>query len=143
MVYAIVRAGGRQEKVAVGDVLEIERVQAEPGATGLELLLSLALHWADAAGLPWIQALAAVTSAPARILAHGPNGDGAFVSGAGALSVGGPADVCVFDPDARWTVSSAALRSQGKHTPFAGYELAGQVMATIVAGRVAYERALR
>jgi large subunit ribosomal protein L21 len=33
MVYAIVRAGGRQEKVAVGDVLEIDRLQAEPGAT--------------------------------------------------------------------------------------------------------------
>ena len=33
MVYAIVRAGGRQEKVAVGDVLEIDRVQAEPGST--------------------------------------------------------------------------------------------------------------
>ena len=36
MVYAIVRAGGRQEKVAVGDVLDIDRVQAEPGDT-LEL----------------------------------------------------------------------------------------------------------
>jgi large subunit ribosomal protein L21 len=33
MVYAIVRAGGRQEKVAVGDVLEIDRLQAEPGAS--------------------------------------------------------------------------------------------------------------
>ncbi|MGH8894069.1 MAG: 50S ribosomal protein L21 [Actinomycetes bacterium] len=33
MVYAIVRAGGRQEKVAVGDVLEIDRVKADPGAT--------------------------------------------------------------------------------------------------------------
>lgn len=32
-VYAIVRAGGRQEKVAIGDVLEIDRVQAEPGAS--------------------------------------------------------------------------------------------------------------
>jgi large subunit ribosomal protein L21 len=31
MVYAIVRAGGRQEKVSVGDVLEIDRVQAAPG----------------------------------------------------------------------------------------------------------------
>jgi large subunit ribosomal protein L21 len=36
MVYAIVRAGGRQEKVAVGDVLEIDRVQGDPGST-LEL----------------------------------------------------------------------------------------------------------
>ena len=33
MVYAIVRAGGRQEKVSVGDVLEIDRVAAEPGAS--------------------------------------------------------------------------------------------------------------
>ena len=33
MVYAIVRAGGRQEKVAVGDVLEIDRLDGEPGDT--------------------------------------------------------------------------------------------------------------
>lgn len=33
MVYAIVRAGGRQEKVSVGDVLEVDRLQAEPGAS--------------------------------------------------------------------------------------------------------------
>jgi large subunit ribosomal protein L21 len=32
-VYAIVRAGGRQEKVAVGDVLVVDRLDAEPGAT--------------------------------------------------------------------------------------------------------------
>ena len=32
-MYAIVRAGGRQEKVAVGDVLEIDRVDAAVGAT--------------------------------------------------------------------------------------------------------------
>jgi large subunit ribosomal protein L21 len=30
-VYAIVRSGGRQEKVAVGDVIETDRVSAEPG----------------------------------------------------------------------------------------------------------------
>jgi 1-acyl-sn-glycerol-3-phosphate acyltransferase len=67
------------------DAKNLPFAEAEPGATGLELLLSLALHWADAAGLPWIQALAAVTSAPARILAHGPNGDGAFVSRCGRV----------------------------------------------------------
>ena len=32
-MYAIVRAGGRQEKVAVGDVVVMDRVEAEPGAT--------------------------------------------------------------------------------------------------------------
>jgi len=32
-VYAIVRAGGRQEKVAVGDVLTVDRLAGEPGST--------------------------------------------------------------------------------------------------------------
>jgi dihydroorotase len=37
-------------------------------------------------------------------------------------------------------VEASALASQGKHTPFLGYNLAGQVRATIVAGHVAYQR---
>ena len=45
-VYAIVRAGGRQEKVAVGDVLEVDRLQAEPGAT-VELPVLLLVDGAD------------------------------------------------------------------------------------------------
>ncbi|MDX6285885.1 MAG: large subunit ribosomal protein [Frankiales bacterium] len=32
-MYAIVRGGGRQHKVAVGDVLEVDRVTDEPGAS--------------------------------------------------------------------------------------------------------------
>jgi len=32
-VYAIVRAGGRQEKVAVGDVLRVDRLSGEPGSS--------------------------------------------------------------------------------------------------------------
>ncbi len=121
------------------DAKNLPFAEAEPGATGLELLLSLTLHWAAAAGLPWIQALAAVTSAPARILSHGPGGDGGVVPGAGTLAVGGPADLCVFDPETRWTVNAAALRSQGKHTPFSGYELPGRVRYTLVGGSVAFD----
>jgi dihydroorotase len=59
--------------------------------------------------------------------------------GTGTLSVGGPADVCVFDPVAHWTVDAAALRSQGKHTPVTGYELPGRVRYTLVAGNVAFD----
>ncbi len=111
--------------------------EASPGATGLELLLSLAIKWADdyAAAHGKDEALsravARVTSEAARV---------AGLAQAGQLGVGSVADVVVFDPAARWTVSGSALASQGKHTPFLGYELAGQVQATIVAGRVAYER---
>ena len=111
--------------------------EASPGATGLELLLSLAIKWADdyaaAQGKDdaLARAVARVTSDAARV---------AGLAQAGQLGVGSMADVVVFDPAARWTVTGSALASQGKHTPFLGYELAGQVQATIVAGRVAYER---
>jgi dihydroorotase len=107
--------------------------EASPGATGLELLLSLMLKWAAEQpndGKALSTALAKITSDPAR-MAGLP---------AGTLAQGASADVVLFDPDARWTVNAAALASQGKHTPFLGYELAGQVKATIVAGHVAFER---
>ena len=58
---------------------------------------------------------------------------------AGQLVEGGVADVCVFDPQAAWTVQPDTLRSQGKHTPFSGYELPGRVRCTITGGQLAYE----
>ncbi|WP_296944263.1 dihydroorotase [uncultured Massilia sp.] len=105
--------------------------EASPGATGLELLLSLMLRWAgEQEGDALARALAKVTCDPAR-MAGLP---------AGTLAVGASADVVLFDPDARWTVQASSLASQGKHTPFLGYELTGQVRATLVAGHVAYAR---
>ena len=66
---------------------------------------------------------------------------GSLAASAGRLVEGGVADVCVFGLDERWAVAPAALRSQGKHTPFAGYEVPGRVRFTLVAGHVAYEAA--
>jgi dihydroorotase len=110
--------------------------ESEPGATGLELLLSLACKWAQDSGIPLARALAVVTSQPAAVLgsALGP-----LAASAGRLAVGEAADVCVFDPLADWTVEPAALRSQGRHTPFAGYELPVRVRATLVGGHLAYQ----
>ena len=107
--------------------------EASPGATGLELLLSLALKWADECK----PGKEAVPIALARI-----GCEAARVAGlsAGTLSVGSVADLCVFDPAARWKVEAAALRSQGRHTPFLGYELPGQVRHTVVSGRLAFSR---
>ena len=116
--------------------------EAEPGATGLELLLSLALRWGQDAGLALGPTLARVTHEPVRVL-----GDalGSLASSAGRLVVGGVADVCIFDPDAQWLVEPALLASQGKHTPFSGAStgmaLPGRVRATLVAGTLAYEAA--
>ena len=57
----------------------------------------------------------------------------------GRLAVGSPADVVLFDPAALRRIASETLKSQGKHTPFLGAELSGQVRCTIVAGSVVYE----
>ncbi|CAD5372681.1 Dihydroorotase-like protein [Rubrivivax sp. A210] len=116
--------------------------EAEPGATGLELLLSLALRWGQDSGIGLPATLARVTCEPVRVL-----GDaiGSLANSAGRLVEGGVADVCIFDPATEWTVTPGALASQGKHTPFAfaatGMALPGRVRATLVAGTLAYQAA--
>ena len=71
--------------------------EAEPGATGLELLLSLALRWGRDSGLGLPQTLSRVTHDPVRVL-----GDalGSLATSAGRLVQGGVADVCLFDAGA-------------------------------------------
>jgi dihydroorotase len=104
--------------------------EAEPGVTGLELLLPLLLKWAQRAKVPLPQALAMVTCRPAAIAG----------CDTGRLATEAPADLCLFDPDAGWVVSPQTLKSQGHHTPFAGRELQGRVRAALVRGRIAFER---
>jgi dihydroorotase len=104
--------------------------ESEPGATGLELLLPLTLKWSSEARLPLVKALARVTCDPARILGID----------AGHLGVGAPADVCIFDPESWVKLTPERIRSQGKNTPFLGYELPGVVRYTLVGGEVRFER---
>jgi dihydroorotase len=111
------------------DAKQLPFAEAEPGATGLEVLLPLTLKWAREDNLPLSAALARITTEPARVL--GLN--------AGHLGIGADADVCVYDPDLNWVVEPSALRSQGKNTPFLGLELAGRVRYTLVGGQVVHE----
>ena len=118
------------------DAKQLPFAEAEPGATALELLLPLALQWGQGlAGAGVTRALDAVTHGPAKVLGGAL---GTLAASCGRLVEGGVADVCVFDPDARWRVEPAALRSQGKHTPFEGRELAGRVRCTLVGGHLAH-----
>jgi len=103
--------------------------EAEPGATGLELLLPLALKWGEAHKLPLAATLARITTEPAKVLGLEP----------GRIAVGAPADLALFDPRAAFRVAPQTLKSQGKNTPFLGYELSGSVRYTMVAGNVVYE----
>jgi dihydroorotase len=103
--------------------------ESSPGASGVELLLPLTLKWAEENGVALIDAIDRVTRKPAQIL--GINN--------GHLGVGAHADICVFDPQARFTVAAKTLKSQGKNTPFLGLELPGVVKATIIDGHLDYE----
>ena len=108
--------------------------ECEPGATGLELLLSLTLKWAQELDVPLEKALSTVTARAAQVI-------GSAAGHAGQLVVGAVADICVFDPAAYWVVTPAELKSQGRHTPFSGLELPGVVRATVAGGRLAYQAA--
>lgn len=111
--------------------------EAEAGATGVELLLSLAVKWSQDSQVPLVRALEVVTAAPARLLG---NALGTLQASLGQLVEGGVADLCVVNPQAAWTVAPAELHSQGKCTPFAGYELPARVQWTMVNGHIAFER---
>ncbi|MDY0072081.1 MAG: dihydroorotase [Thauera sp.] len=101
----------------------------EPGATGLELLLPLALKWQQQAGLSLLDGLAPITSKAAQIIG---------ITKAGHLRNGARADLCIFDPAASFVVSRDSLRSLGKNTPFLGLELPGKVRWTLVEGEIMY-----
>jgi dihydroorotase len=113
------------------DAKQVPFGEAEPGATGLELLLPLTLKWAQETRIPLHEALRKVTNEPQRILGLPVHG----------LSPGSPADLCVFDPQVWWRVQPSALRSQGKNTPFLGLELQGCARYTLVDGAVVFEPA--
>ena len=113
------------------DEKQVEFDRAPFGITGLETAVSLCFDRLVHAGvIPLARLIELLSVNPARILK---------VAG-GALTDGAPADISILAPDLGVTVSAAAMRSKSKNTPFDGWQLRGGVAATIVGGRVVYER---
>ena len=110
------------------DGKEVEFDRALNGVVGLETTLGLALRMAAEAKIPLDVVIAAMTTAPARILGLP----------LGTLGPGAAADITVVDPTRRWTVQAARFHSKARNTPFEGMELQGQAMATIVGGRIVW-----
>ena len=100
----------------------------EPGASGLDSLLSLTLKLVNENHLLLPDAIARVTSGPASIL-NIPYGE---------LSVGRAADICILDPGATWRLDEASMHSQGKNTPFRGWEMPGRVRYTLRDGQIIF-----
>ncbi|ESQ09076.1 MAG: dihydroorotase [Thiohalocapsa sp. PB-PSB1] len=104
--------------------------QTEPGISTLETLLPLALRLVRDGTLDLPAVLACLTCNPARIL-NLP---------LGRLQPASVADVCVFDPAARWIPDPSNLISRGHNTPFIGVEMMGRVEWTLLGGRVVFQR---
>ena len=103
--------------------------EAASGAVGLETLLPAAMRLYHSEGLSLPQIWRALSFNPAKLLGLA----------SGRLSVGAPADLVLFDPDAPFVLDRFALRSKSKNTPFDGARMEGRVLATYVAGNCVYE----
>jgi dihydroorotase len=113
------------------DAKQLPFGEASPGASGVELLLPLTLKWAAEHHVPLMDAIDRITWKPTQILGIP----------AGHLSIGACADICIFDPEARWVVSPQSLLSQGHNSPFLGHEMVGKVRYTVIDGHVDFELA--
>ena len=116
------------------DAKEREFDEAPNGIVGLETALGLGIRELVETGLLSLSGLIArMSTIPARV----------FRLPGGTLAVGAPADLVVFDPSRRWSVQKENLRSLSANSPFLGETLVGQADATVVGGRLVFERADR
>ena len=108
---------------------DVEFQRAPFGILGLETSLALGVtNLVEPGHISMEKLIALMTIAGARIVGLP----------AGALAVGGPADITVFDPKAEWTVDPKAFHSISRNTPFTGMTLRGVVRQTICDGAVVY-----
>ncbi|HUU91891.1 MAG TPA: dihydroorotase [Phycisphaerae bacterium] len=104
--------------------------EAPFGMIGLESALGVyATTLLETPLMTWPELIARMTTAPASVLGID----------AGTLAVGARADVTVIDPAARWTIDPERFASKARNCPFAGREVKGRVVRTLVGGRVVYE----
>ena len=107
---------------------EVEFTAAPPGVLGLETALAVVLELVRAGDLSPMQLVACLTARPAAVLGLR----------CGRLEPGAPGDVTVLDPERSWVYDPAKGYSKSRNSPWAGAELMGRAVTTLVAGRLVY-----
>lgn len=100
------------------------------GIVGLETTLSLSLALVEKRVISLSRLIELLSSNPSKILRLGR----------GKISKGSIADVTVFDPKARRVIEPENFRSKSRNTPFGRRTVKGEVILTIVGGRIVYEK---
>ncbi len=114
-----------------GELKQKPLAEAAFGLIGFETALGLALTQLVHTGKVSLGHLVLLMSTqPARII-NQP---------LGRLTVGGAADITVFNPNLEWTYHVAGSRSKSRNSPFDGWKLKGAATATIIAGKIVYRR---
>lgn len=103
--------------------------QAAFGVISVQTMLPVCMRLVHDGHMSLLDLLARLTLAPARLLGLD----------AGALRIGAPADLVLFDPDALWKITEGALLSLSKNTAFEGRLVQGRVVRTIVDGRTIWQ----
>lgn len=98
--------------------------QAPPGMLGLEYALALALTELE---LPLAEVLALLSWRPAAIA-------GVVEAHGGPIEAGRPANLCVIDPHAEWTIDGSGGASRSSNVPYVGRTVRGRVRHTVCAG---------
>lgn len=97
------------------------------GMIGLETALSVVQEaMVDTGMFTWKDVARTMSEVPAKIGRVDTHGQG--------LQVGAPANVVLYDPNAKRTISADEQYSRSKNTPYQGLELPGQVVATFLRG---------
>ena len=119
----------------------VEFENAPNGIVGFETAFSLSVTYLVETGVLTIsQLVEKLASKPAEILGIGSRTlKGQASEGRGALKEGGPADVTLADLSKTWTVDVNRFASKSKNSPFNGMELKGQILYTLVDGKVVYK----
>ncbi|HEX7548669.1 MAG TPA: dihydroorotase [Candidatus Methylomirabilis sp.] len=109
---------------------EVEFDYAANGIIGLETAFGLTITTLVEGGVLTLpQAIARLTADPCRI----------FRLPKGTLSEGADADVAIVDPTREWTYDVRQSASKARNSPFHGWKMRGQILATIVGGKVVWE----
>jgi dihydroorotase len=108
---------------------DVEFDRAPFGVTGFETAIGLGLELVHAGKLSLLRLVELFTTGPARVLGMQRR-----------IAENEPGDLTIFSTEHKWIFRAAESASKSHNSPFDGREFRGAPMATIVAGRIAYQR---
>src|SRR5579863_3057834 len=108
---------------------DVEFDRAPFGVTGFETAIGLGLELVHTGKISLMRLVELFTSGPARVLGMERR-----------IAENQSGDLTIFSAEHKWTYHAEESASKSKNSPFDGRSFRGAPMATIVAGRIAWQR---